>query len=210
MKLTSAITTGALTTLCIFAGACAVGHPVHYYAINVPPAGQTPDKPEGLILVVGHIATPEMLEDARIRYRDGGNEVGSYEYHRWTERPGIMVHDLLVRTLRASGRYQQVQESGSAADGDYLVRGKLYEFAEVDHPQVHTHVALHMELVNRKTGMVAWDHDYNRNEPVSGKNMTEIVVSLEHNMQQVIGEAAAGIEDRLRPERPQQAGGLAH
>jgi hypothetical protein len=84
------------------------------------------------------IATPESLQDARIRYRAGANEMGSYEYHRWEERPGAMVRDSLVRALRASGKYRRVLESSSSAIGDYLLRGKLYEFAEVDNPAIQT------------------------------------------------------------------------
>ena len=86
------------------------------------PANQT--KPDGPTILVGLIATPESLQDGRIRYRAGANETGSYEYHRWTERPGAMVRDSLVRALRASGKYQRVLESSSSAMGDYLVRGK--------------------------------------------------------------------------------------
>lgn len=198
MKLHTSISMGCLAGFVVLITACAVGHPVHYYSMNVPPESEKPAQPEGLVLLVGQIKTPEALEDGRIRYRNGDNEVGAYEFHRWTDRPGVMVRDLLIRTLRASGHFRQVQELGSTGGGDYVIRGKLYEFAEVDSPSMHTRVSLHLELVDRKTGFVVWDHDYNRDEPISGKQMAEVVVSLEHNMQQAIGEAATGIEERLR------------
>ncbi|MGA7240949.1 MAG: hypothetical protein WBY44_35025, partial [Bryobacteraceae bacterium] len=72
---------GSLTAgLLILLSACAAEHPIHYYAINRPPLTEAPAKPDGLVLLVGRIATPEALEDARIRYRSGSNEAGAYEY----------------------------------------------------------------------------------------------------------------------------------
>lgn len=188
---------GIVLTLCLLSAACVGGRPTHYYTINHPAATTAASKPDGLVLVVGRIATPEALEDGRIRYRSGSNEVGSYEYHRWTERPGMMVRDLLLHTLRVSGKYRQVQEASSAAGGDYLIRGKLYEFSEVDEPGIQSRVTLHLEMVDRKTGLVVWDRRYHRDEPVSGKTMKDVVTSLDHNLQQVITDAASGIGDFL-------------
>jgi len=193
----SAILTGCLGIVCLLSAACAVGRPIHYYTINHPAVTAAAAKPDGLVLLVGRIVTPETLDDGRIRYRSGSNETGSYEYQRWTERPGVMVHDLLIQTLRASGKYRQVQEASSATSGDYLIRGKLYEFSEVDEPGIQTRVSLQLELVDRKTGLTVWDRTFNRDEPVNGKTIKEVVISLDHNLQQNITDAASGIESFL-------------
>ena len=198
MRSGAAILFGCVAIAGGLCGGCASGRPIHYYAIDHPsltaPSGV---RPNGFILLVGRISTPEALDDGRIRYRTGTNEVGSYEYQRWTERPGIMVRDLLVETLRASGKYRQVQASSNGPAGDYLIRGKLYEFAEVDRPELHSTVSLQLELVDRKTGFVVWDHRFDRNEPVQGKKIDEVVQSLGRNLQQVIVAAAAGIDTFL-------------
>src|SRR5882672_7691182 len=91
---------------------CVATKPVRYYTIQPasPPANE--GKQDGLVLLVGAIATPESLQDGRIRYRSGTNESGVYEYDRWTERPGSMIRASLLRALRASGKYQRVLESG--------------------------------------------------------------------------------------------------
>ena len=193
----SVIPIGSVLIICFLYAGCAVGRPVHYYTINMSAGTAAASKPDGLVLLVGRIATPEALQDGRIRYRSGSNEVGAYENHRWTERPGMMVRDLLVVTLRASGKYRQVQEAASASSGDYVIRGKLYEFAEIDEPGIQTRVSLQLELVDRKSGRVVWNHRYNRHEPVNGKAMHEVVTSLDHNLQQVITEAASGIDSFL-------------
>ena len=144
----------------LMTASCASTRPVHYYTLTPPASGGNPAKPGGPVMLVGAIATPESLQDARIRYHTGANETGSYEYHRWEERPGAIVRLSLVRALRATSEYQRVLESSSAAVGDYLLRGKLYEFAEVDHPAVATKIALHLELVDEAANRVVWDHLY--------------------------------------------------
>jgi ABC-type uncharacterized transport system auxiliary subunit len=186
-----------LAILGLISAACVGGRPIHYYTIDHLPVAASVAKPDGLVLLMGRIAAPEALQDSRIRYRSGGNEVGAYEYHRWTERPGVIVQDLLLDALRASGKYRRVQEASSAAGGDYLIRGKLFEFSEIDDPGIQTRVSLRLELLDRRSGLVVWDHQYNRDDPVDGKTMNEVVRSLEHNLQQVIADAASGIETFL-------------
>jgi ABC-type uncharacterized transport system auxiliary subunit len=190
-----------IATVALLATACAGGRPIHYYAVNRPAITDAPEKPDGLVLLVARIASPEALEDSRIRYRSGPNEVGSYEYHRWAERPDMMVRQLLVQTLRASGKYRQVQETSSSAAGDYLIRGKLYELAEIDQPGIATRVSLQLEVVSARTGLVVWSRNFNRDEPVSGKTMQDVVTSLDHNLQQVIADSASGIEAFLSGPR---------
>jgi cholesterol transport system auxiliary component len=179
---------------CLVDAGCVSTRPVHYYTLGTaaPPANQ--GKPDGLILLVGNIATPEALQDGRIRYRAGSNEAGAYEYHRWTERPGSMVRNALMRALRDSGKYQRVEESGSSASGDYLLRGKLDEFDEVDLASIQTKISLHVELVDRKTNQNIWDRTIEREEPVSGKSVVEVVQSLDRNLQHVVTEAAGEID----------------
>jgi ABC-type uncharacterized transport system auxiliary subunit len=180
---------------------CVASRPVHYYTIDPssPPANQS--KPDGLILLVGEIATPEALQDGRIRYRIGPNGAGAYEYHRWTEQPGSMVRNSLLRALRASGKYRRVLEASSLASGDYLVRGKLYEFGEVDNASIQTKVSLQVELVDKKTNRNVWDRQVEREEPVSSKNVAEVVQSLDRNLQHVVSETAAEIDKFLAAQR---------
>ena len=180
---------------------CVSSRPVHYYTIEPasPPANQ--GRPDGLILLVGDIATPEALQDGRIRYRSGSNQAGAYEYHRWTERPGAMARNSLIRSLRASGKYQRVLDSSSSANGDYLVRGKLHEFGEVDNASIQTRISLQVELVDRKTNRNVWDHVVEREEPVSSKSVTEVVQSLDRNLQHVVSETAAEIDKFLSAAR---------
>lgn len=182
---------------CMADAGCVSTRPVHYYTLGAPAPPANQGKPDGLILLVGSIATPEALQDGRIRYRTGSNEAGAYEYHRWTERPGSMVRNALIRALRNSGKYRRVLESGSSNNGDYLLRGKLDEFAEVDHASIQTKISLHVELVDRKTNQNVWDHMVEREEPVSGKSVGDVAQSFDRNLQHVVNETAGEIDKFL-------------
>src|SRR5580704_5648146 len=98
-------------TICLIAAfgivdvGCIDSRPIHYYSLETPPAPVMPDEPGGPVLLVGSISVSPELQDGRIRYRAGSNEVGGYQFHRWAERPGTMVCESLVQALRASGKY---------------------------------------------------------------------------------------------------------
>lgn len=178
----------------LLGASCISTMPVHYYTIQPPLSAENPGKPDGLILLVGSIATPPDLQDGRIRYRIGANEVGAYQFHRWTEEPGLMVRESLLRALRASGQYRRVLESSSSTIGDYLVHGRLLEFDEEDDGSIQTKIALQVELVDKKTNTNVWDHLTVHEEPVAKKTVPDVVQSLDHNLQHVASDTAAEID----------------
>jgi ABC-type uncharacterized transport system auxiliary subunit len=180
---------------------CVATKPVRYYGIQPASPAANRGKPDGVVLLVGAIATPEHLQDGRIRYQSGANESGAYEYDRWTERPGSMVRMSLLRALRASGNYQRVIESGSQAVGDYVLRGKLYDFGEIDGTSIKTKISLQLELVDRKTNRNVWDHITEREEPVSGKSVPNVVQSLDRNLQRVVSETVEEVDKFLANRR---------
>jgi ABC-type uncharacterized transport system auxiliary subunit len=193
---------GTISTLlaiagCVAGSGCVASRPVHYYTLGSTPPPANHGKPGGLILLVGKFATPEALQDGRIRYRAGSNEAGAYEYHRWTERPGTMVRNALMRALRDSGKYQRVLEAGSSTNGDYLLRGRLDEFDEVDRASIQTKISLHVEVIDRKTNQNVWDHTVEREDSVSGKGVNEVVQSFDRNLHNVVMEATEEIDKFL-------------
>ncbi|HWE49032.1 MAG TPA: ABC-type transport auxiliary lipoprotein family protein [Bryobacteraceae bacterium] len=169
-------------------------HRIQYYQITaaVKPAAPSATGP---VVLVGRIATPQALEDGRIRYREGLNQVGGYEFHRWTDPPGIMVKDSLIHVLRASGKYRSVQDAASSAQGDYAVRGKLLEFSELDGNGIMTRISLDLELREAKTGRLVWSGVLTHDDPVQAKKVADVVQSLDRNLQVVLGEASTAIGD---------------
>jgi ABC-type uncharacterized transport system auxiliary subunit len=182
-----------LSLFAVMLGGC--GHPkaIRYYTVQSTTAPAIPASAQAVSLVVGTISGPEIFRGSPIAYRIGANEIGTYQYSQWVDPPVLMVQSSLIRVLRASGNYQSVTSLGGAADGQFLVRGRLHDFEEVDGGSISTLVSMEFELVERKSGKVVWTHFYSQSEPVQGKEMSAIVTALDVNLDRGLKETAAGL-----------------
>jgi ABC-type uncharacterized transport system auxiliary subunit len=185
-----------VTLLCVAAPGCGSSRPVKYYRIAIPEtAAPVSSAPFGVTLKVGAIEAPTLMRDGRILYQSGANEVGAYEYHRWVETPDRIVQNSLVRMLRSSGRYPSVDSPASAARTDYVLFGRIHEFAEVDKPEVFTRISLEIELHDGPTNRTVWSRIYTGEVKVDGKEVADVVLALDRNLRRGLGEIVAGLEE---------------
>jgi ABC-type uncharacterized transport system auxiliary subunit len=175
-------------------GACGGGRPIKYYTVELPPAPQPSTNVYPITLLLGRIGAPGILQDEPIAYRSGPNEIGTYDYHHWIEPPVRMVKVILIRQLRASGKYQSVAELGSAARGEFVLQGRLYDFEEVDAGSTAALVTMEFELLDRKAGKIVWSHFYSRREPAQGKEISDVVSALDHDLMRGLTEVASGLD----------------
>jgi len=143
-----------------------------------------------------------ILRDNRIVYRTGANEVGTYEYHRWAEPPALMVEVNLLHLLRESGKYQSVAELGSSARGDFVVRGRLRDFEEVDTQTIAGRVSMEIELYEQKTGQTVWSHFYSHEEPARGGDIAAVVEALDRSLRSSLAEVTAGLAQYFAKNPP--------
>jgi len=189
VNLRSAAQVCVIATLCVLGSACADARPIKYYRIEIPaPPPAAADASFGVTLQVGNIDSPPLMRDGRILYQVGAHEIGAYEYHRWVETPDRMVQNSLVRLLRSSGRYPSVDTPRSNLRADYIVQGKIYEFSEVDKPEIHTRVSMEIELHEAKSGRTVWSRLYTHEDPAGGKEISDVVESLDRNLRQGLSE----------------------
>ena len=187
-------------------GSCGSARPVRYYTLQLPAApGPSAAGVYPFTLLVGRIQAPEILQEEPIVYRTGPNGIDTYPYHHWVEPPVQLVRDRLARCLRDSGKYRSVVQLGSSLQGDFVLRGKLYDFEEVDAERIETLVTMEFELVDPKTHTVLWTHYYSHRDPVPGKSIPEVVTALDHNLEQGLSEISADLDAyfsaRLSPKR---------
>jgi ABC-type uncharacterized transport system auxiliary subunit len=145
-------------------------------------------------LLVGSISGQEIFHDTPIAYRVGSNEIGTYQYSRWAEPPVEMLKSKLIRMLNTSGDYQSVAALGSGSDGQFVVRGRLYAFEEVDGGSITGLVTMEVELCDRKSGKVLWSHFYSESAPVDGKKIAAVVTALDLNLDRGLKEVATGLK----------------
>jgi ABC-type uncharacterized transport system auxiliary subunit len=182
-----------ISLLALGLSGCGSGKHIKYYTVQFPVAPTPSTSTFPVSLLVGNIVGPPIYRDSPIAYRVGVNEIGVYQYSRWVEPPVDLVKGKLLRVLNESGDYQSVTGLGSATEGQYIVRGRLYNFDEVDGTSISAQVSMEFELYDRKSGKVVWKHFYSQSEPVQSKEISAVVTALDTNLDRGLKEVAAGL-----------------
>lgn len=186
---------------------CGSPKPIKYYTVQIPTAPSPSNHNYTVDLVVARITGSELLTATPIIYRTGTHEVGTYAYHRWTGAPTEMVQDKLIRLLRKSEEFRTVTGSesttGAGSKTDALVlRGKLYDFSEIDGAEMQGQVTMEFELYSRAASRVVWTHFYSQPEPVKSKAVAAVVEALDHNLDRGLNEVAAELSKYLAANPP--------
>jgi len=190
----------ALTVLALIvanASGCGATRPSKYYQLTIPPDPAAIERSDTLpvSLLVGGFMTSHLYREDRIVYGNGPEQLGTYEYQRWAEPPAEMIEEILLRELRASGHYRTVHMRRSNMRGDFLIRGRLYDFKEVESNPISTRVTLELEMRDLKTDATVWSHYYTHDEPANAKDVEAIVSALDQNVQRAIKEIVASLNE---------------
>lgn len=193
-----AVAVFVLAAFPVVLGGCGAARPSKYYQLTIPAdtsAGQGADPaPAPVTLLVGNLMASHLYREDRIVYSTAGEEMGTYEYQRWAEPPAEMIQGVLLRQLRASGRYRAVFTHRSDANGDFLLRGRLYDFKEVSGNGMLARMTVEFEMRDLKNGATVWTHYYQHDEPVNGKNVPAVVAALNKNAQRAVKEVLEGLD----------------
>src|SRR3984893_54450 len=131
---------------------CAAARPSKFYQLTIPGDGAsgTDPTPYPVTLLLGAITSSNLYRDDHIVYTSSGEAMGTYEYRRWAEPPTEMIDEVVLRELQRSGRYQHIYSRRSDVRGDYVLRGRLYDFREIDESGLSARVAFDFELRDSK------------------------------------------------------------
>jgi ABC-type uncharacterized transport system auxiliary subunit len=198
---------GAIWILLLCAGlssGCGAARPIRYYELSVP-SGMAPAVDANaypITLLVGAVSAPHLYREDQIVYGAPGESMGLYQTHRWAEPPPDMLQEVLFRELQASGRYRSVNTLRSSGHADYILRGRLYDFKEVSANPLVARVAMEFELRETKGGTTVWSQYYAHDEPVSGKEVNAVVAALDRNVQGIVGQVKAALEQYFAAHPP--------
>jgi ABC-type uncharacterized transport system auxiliary subunit len=175
---------------------CGAARPVKYYQLTVPTDAGDVEKADAVPvrLLLGGMVTSHLYREDRIVYGNGPEQLGTYEYQRWAEPPAEMIQEVLLRELRATGRYRAVHVRRSNVTGDFAIRGRLYDFKEIEGGAESARVTLEFEMRDLKTGATVWNHYYTHDEPASGKDVPAIVAALDKNVQRSVKEIVGSLD----------------
>ena len=174
---------------------CGAARPSKYYQLTVPgdaaPAAER--SPYPVTLLLGPLRASHLYREDHIVYSSSGENMGTYEYQQWAEPPTEMLVDVLLRELRASGRYRAVDVLRSNSHGDYILYGRLYDFKEISAAPMMARLTIELEMRETKSGSTVWTHYYSHDEPVSGKDISAVVAALDRNAQRGMGEVKSSL-----------------
>lgn len=185
-----------LGTLAVtLASGCGATRPSKYYQLTVPgdlvPAADP--RPFPVMLLLGPLRASHLYREDHIVYSSNGESMGTYEFQRWAQPPTEMIQEILLRQLRTSGRYREVDLLRSNARGDFLLLGRLFDFKEISGNALVARLTVEWELRDMKSASTVWTHYYSHDEPVNGKEMSAVVAALNHNVQNCVDEAKSGL-----------------
>jgi ABC-type uncharacterized transport system auxiliary subunit len=181
----------------VFLTGCGAARPSKYYQLTVPSgdAAQAAGRSSnGVTLLLGPLRASHLYREDHIVYSSNGENMGTYEYQRWSEPPTEMLVDVLLRDLRASGKYRAVDVLRSNSHGDYILYGRLYDFKEISASPLMARITVDLELRETKTGSTVWTHYYSHDEPVSGKDISAVVAALDRNAQRGMVEVKSSLD----------------
>jgi ABC-type uncharacterized transport system auxiliary subunit len=175
---------------------CGAARPSKYYQLTIPgdAAPVAERNPYPVTLLLGPLRASHLYREDHIVYSSSGQNMGTYEYQQWAEPPTEMLVNVLLRDLRASGRYRAVDVLRSNSHGDYILYGRLYDFKEISAAPLMARITVDLELRETKTGLTVWNHFYSHDEPVSGKDISAVVAALDRNAQRGMAEVKSSLD----------------
>jgi ABC-type uncharacterized transport system auxiliary subunit len=183
---------------------CGAARPSKYYELTLPadPPSATAGNPNGETLLIGPLRSSHLYREDHIVYSSPHEDMGTYEYQKWSEPPAEMLAELLMRDLRASGRYRAVEMLRSNSHGDYTLYGRLYDFKELSGGPLSSRISLDLELRETRTGTTVWTHSYSHDEPANGKDISAVVAALDRNAQRCAEEIKSSLDQYFASSHP--------
>jgi ABC-type uncharacterized transport system auxiliary subunit len=175
---------------------CGATRPSKYYQLTVP-GDVTPvaeRTPYPVTLLLGPLRASHLYREDHIVFSSKGESMGTYQYQQWAAPPTEMLVDVLLRDLRASGKYRAVDVLRSNSHGDFILYGRLYDFKEISASPVVARLTMDLELRETKTGSTVWTHYYTHDESVNEKDISAVVAALDRNAQRGMGEIKASLD----------------
>jgi len=179
----------------------------YFYTLQLPPPPAASDAKTSYILGVDRFQASEALRDDRIVYYETSTQLNYYEYHRWASDPAGMLEELAVRKLDRAGVFAEVRRLSSGAGADFILRGRVLNFEEVDDEAgVHGRVALELNLVRSSDGAAVWSDTRLVERPTEGPGVSGVVKALNASSEQLMSESLVGLIAQVESEFARSSG----
>lgn len=178
-------------------GGCVLGAPPadHFYRLDAP-APQPLPRPrfEGTIEVGAFKATGLLNERALLFAQESRPlELHLQRYHYWTDAPGRLLQEDLVRFLRAANVATAVVLPQAGARPKYIVAGRIERLEQIV-GRAQSTASIQLELAFRRaTGEMLHVASYQADERIEGKGDTAAVEAFNRALGQIFTRFLADI-----------------
>jgi ABC-type uncharacterized transport system auxiliary subunit len=165
-----------------------------YFQINLE--AQPAAAPFSGSLLVDRFEINSLYDDFRIIYRVSAFEINYYAYQFWAEKPSKLLRDSLLRYLEASRLFPKIYvEPTKDAAVDWVFRGTVHQIEEVDAPGAWSaRLNMKIEVADTRTGAVLASRRFDRQEPLSRKDVSEMPAVLSR----ILGEELRALFAELK------------
>lgn len=183
-----------MSLLVLLLASCGSLPKTHYYTLQVPAPPARNDPKTTFVLGVEHFRAADSLRDDRIVYYQSPTEMNFYEYHRWSADPASMLSELAMNWIQNSGAFTQVRMLPVREPVDYILRGRVINFEELDYDGAGKgRVNLELSMLRTRDHKVVWTLQRLAESPVEEKGLPGVVRALNDASYQLLREALPGL-----------------
>ena len=181
--------------------------PTRYYTLKFPPPAPAPDPKTTWVLEIEPFRAADNLRDDRVLYYEKPTQFSYYEYHRWNPAPATLVAELTGGRLHEMAVFAHVRLSTTHEPSDFLLRGRLLNFEEVDYePGGKVRVALELRLVRNSDHKTVWSDRRELERAVEEEGVDGVVNALSAASDQLLSQTLPGLADEVEREFKESAG----
>lgn len=173
----------------------------YYYTLSIPPPPAPNDPKTSFALGVERFSSQQMLRSDRIVYYSSPTELNFYQYHRWSADPPSMLSRLAAQQLEDMGVFAAVLLLPSRDPVDYVLRGRVLNFEEVDYEgSTKGRVVLDLKLLRWRDRKVVWASAHMVERSAEGTGVPGVVTALNASSAQLLREVLPGLVTEVERE----------
>jgi ABC-type uncharacterized transport system auxiliary subunit len=149
----------------------------HFYSLSGP---RTPlEKGGGPRLLVSDFSPAAGYDTSKLAYRISEHEIRYYAYRQWVSDPTRMLTEMIIRHLKASGRFSQVARGDKIRDPDAVLEGTIDAIEEVDaEDSWKARLAMTFQLRRGDSEKFAMRHAFDVTMPCARRNPEEVAKTI--------------------------------
>jgi ABC-type uncharacterized transport system auxiliary subunit len=187
---------GMLLTL-----SCARVPRTQYYTLANPSPPSLSDPKTNFVLGVERLRAPERLRDDRIVYFESPTQMNYYQYSRWGADPSTMLSEFVIEWLNGLGTFTQVRILPAREAVDYVLRGRLFNFEEVDFKgESKGRVGLELVLIRSHDHKLVWSARRQTETPIQEKGIAGVVNALNVSSNQLLRDMIPGLVTQVEQD----------